>query len=76
MHKLVNSSDVLIKIMRIDIDTFLELMHLLKHSGSIWDDQRSLNNTRPPFIRKASEISGNKDQGILFLDPSTWSCLQ
>lgn len=66
MDKLINSPDVLIKIIRIYVDTFLELMHLPKSSGGMWDDQRSLKNTQPSLkISKASERSCDKDQEIL-----------
>lgn len=33
MDKLVNAPEVLIKIIRIYVDAFLKLMHLLKSSG-------------------------------------------
>lgn len=35
MDKLVNAPEVLIKIIRIYVDTFLKLMRLLKSSGDI-----------------------------------------
>lgn len=52
MDKLVNSPDVLIKIIRIYVDTFFKLMQLPKSSGGIWDDQRSLN-TAPVYKKKS-----------------------